>query len=208
MADMVDATETAFGTGGGVRLRLFAALHVATVAGEQLAEHAERIAAGDPTLRPVTINDIHMTFSWLGDVAEEHVPAIANSLDAAADAIPGATGCCVAEVATLGNTNVHAAVIDVELLTAVDAARDAFIEAVAPYAPEVDRRAWYPHITLVRTIGHAPLPQRLLEDPPLPPAATWVARELTLHASLPAPVGRQYRLMHATLLGNQAPAQY
>lgn len=196
------------GTGGGATLRLFAAMHVATVASEQLVTHAERLAAGDPTLRPVTVDDLHMTFAWLGDVAEEYVPTIANALDAAADAIPGATGCCVAEVATLADDGVHAAVIDVELLAAVDAARDAFIEAVTPYAPRVDRRAWYPHVTLLRTQGNTKLPARLVDEPPMPPAATWVARELTLHASLPAPVGRQYRLMHATLLGDQAPAQY
>jgi 2'-5' RNA ligase len=86
--------------------------------------------------------------------------------------------------------------VDFELLAVLGAARDEFLLAVAPFAPELDRRAWRPHATVAR--GRDGVPEG---DMPMPPATSWITSELQLCASLPAPSGRQHRMLHAVPLG-------
>lgn len=197
MSDMSTSADAQYGTGGGVLLRLFATMHVTGDAARAFADVGMQCYRSMPTLRPVLDDDVHMTFAWLGDVPEEYVPAIAAALDDAATASPGASGCTVSGVSAMGGGRALAAMVDVELIAALDAARDQFLAAVAAYAPGADRRPWRPHVTVARSASSGAT-EALIERAP---SVSWVARELTLRASLPAPIGRQYRELHTTLLG-------
>jgi 2'-5' RNA ligase len=196
MDEVEDEMAYEVGSGGGVSLRLVAAMPLPAETAHVLADYADALVdmgciATDPTA-------LHVTFAFLGDVAEEHVPMIATALDAAASRVPGATGCAVHGVDAYGSGRALGVDVDVELLAPIAAARDRFIEAVMPYAIGVDRRPWRPHATVARMQGTA-----LLDDVelPLPPAASWVAGDLRLYASLPGLAGRQHRLLHAAPLG-------
>lgn len=141
---------------------------------------------------------MHVTWSFLGDVAEEYVPAVATALGSAAHEMHGPVRCTTGAVESFGGGRVLAATVDVDLLAVLDAVRDRFQLAVAAYAPQLDRRPWHPHVSIVRA------PNRSIDAlGPLPPlsASSWVAGELQLYASLPGPDGRQHRLLHAVPMG-------
>lgn len=184
-------------SGGGVTLRLFVAMELAPEPAVALARYAGALAEGHDDLRPLASDALHLTWAFLGDVAEEHVPAVARSLEVASSTVPGPTACSVAGVRAYGSGRVLGVEIDVELLTLLDAARDGFLRAVAPYAHGLDQRAWLPHVSVARARGRRTLPAALVDGPPQPPAATWIAPGLALYASLPAPDGRQHRRVHA-----------
>jgi 2'-5' RNA ligase len=144
---------------------------------------------------------MHLTWAYLGRVAEEHLPLVARTLDDAAAEVPGATGCRVQGCAPFGHGRALGAEVDVELLASLDATRDHFLDAAAPYAPELDRRAWRPHVTILRSRDRESLPSTLFADASLPAPVSWIATELRLYASLPGPAGSQHRVLHAAPLG-------
>jgi 2'-5' RNA ligase len=183
-------------SGGGVALRLFAALPVAEEAAHLLADHVTQFAP-EHRLRVVDPTALHLTFAFLGDVAEEHVPVVATALETAFNDVPGPTCARVAGASSYGNGSALGFDIDLDLLVPLDAARDRFLDAAAPYAPQLDRRPWHPHVTVART-QPGDLPQ--VEAP----AASWIAADVRLFASLRGPGGRQHRQLHAIPLGMPA----
>jgi 2'-5' RNA ligase len=188
-------------SGGGVGLRLFAAMHVPMAHAQQLADHADVLSATFDVGRACDPATMHLTWAFLGRVAEEHVPAIASALDQAAESVIGPTSCRVEGCGAFGRHRALAAEVDVELLAMLDSARDQFLGATAPYAPEMDHRPWRPHVTILRSRGHEQLPAALLADCSLPAPISWIASELRLYASLPGPAGSQHRVLHAAPLG-------
>ncbi|MCB0879688.1 MAG: hypothetical protein KDC46_12015 [Thermoleophilia bacterium] len=202
---MGDGTKLTVGTsGGGVLLRLYAALPVTQPAAGRARDWAERLAAGVPDAQVADEHDLHVTFGFLGDVAEEYVPAVASALDAAAFSVPGPTSCTVDGVEPFGGGRVLGATIDVDLHAVLDSARDRFIDSVRPYAPHVDQRAWRPHLSLVRVPRGTALPN-VRGAAALPDERIgWIAPELRLYASLPAPGGSVHRVLHAVPLGTPA----
>ena len=188
-------------SGGGVALRLYAALAVTDDAAAQLHDWAETVAAGRDDLRVGDRDDLHVTFAFLGDVVEEYVPVVAAALDAAAFSIPGPTAAIVDGVDRFGSGRVLGVDVELELHAMLDVARDRFLDALLPYAPHADRRAWRPHASLVRTRGDAQLPtHEALAAHPLG-RVDWVIPDLRLYASLPGPDGTLHRQLHAVPLG-------
>jgi 2'-5' RNA ligase len=196
---MTGADETmrhAVTSGGGVTLRLFVALPVPIDVARRLASYGE----SDTSARPSEATSMHVTFAFLGDVPEEHVHVVAATLDRCASRVSGATSSAVSGARSYGDGRVAGVDVDYELLALLDAARDEFLLAVAPYAPQLDRRAWRPHVTVAR--GRDLSTEAAL---PMPPAASWITSELRLFASLPAPGGRQHRILHAVPFGVPVP---
>lgn len=187
-------------TGGGAGLRLFAALHVPAAHAALLADHADALAGSIEVGRVSLPATTHLTWAFLGTVTEDYVPVVASALDTAACEVPGATMCTVGTLSVLGCGHALAVDVDVELLAPLDAARDRFLRAIAPYAPQVDQRAWRPHVTILR-VRDGQLPTTQLGTVPQPAPTSWIASELCLYASLPGPVGRQHRVLHSVPFG-------
>jgi 2'-5' RNA ligase len=188
-------------SGGGVTLRLFAALALPMESAAQLAEHAELIADRSPAAVAIEAPELHVTFAFLGDVPEEYLPALAGTIDAAAREVPGPTGCVVHGLSAYGNGRILAADVDIELLAAISSTRDRFLDAVMPYAIDVDRRGWQPHVSLLRTSAGVPLPPITQDDVVATSGVSWVASELRLYASVPGPLGALHRQIHAVPFG-------
>jgi 2'-5' RNA ligase len=193
------------GTGGGTTLRLFTALHVPNAQAEQLFDVADAMSATFEAGRALDSSTMHLTWAFLGDVAEEYVPVVAQALDAAAIDVPGPTLCTASTYDSFGRGRVLGAEVEVELLAMLDAVRDRFLDSVAPYAPQLDRRAWRPHVSILRASRNETLPEAMFARSALPSPVQWVSSDLRLYASLPSPVGTQHRMLHAVPLG--APVQ-
>lgn len=185
-----------------MELRLFAALNVPMEHAERLADHADGIASELGAGRAVDATTMHVTWAFLGAVAEEYVPAVAKALDSAASEVPGATLCTSSSLASFGSGRVLAVDVEVELYASLGAARDHFLESATPYAPHADRRAWRPHVTILRTGHGSRLRRSEVAGAAHPAPASWVAPELRLYASLPGPAGNQHRLLHAAAFGS------
>lgn len=189
------------GTRQGAQLRLFVAMAVPADPARQFADHARELAAEASCARLTEPTAMHFTFAFLGDVAEEDVEEVVDRLEDVAVEVPGAALCSVARLSTFGAGRVLGLEVDVDLLTVLDAGRDRFLDEIAPVAPRADRRAWRPHVTIVRAPRGSMLPVRIVDDAPPPPAVSWVVPELGLYASLPGPAGHQHRLLHAVPYG-------
>jgi 2'-5' RNA ligase len=201
MTAMEDMQVHEPGSGGGTTLRLFTALHVPNAQADQLYDVADAMSATFETGRALAPSTMHLTWAFLGDVREEYVPVIAQALDAAAMDVPGPTLCTASTYDSFGRGRVLGAEVQVELLAMLDAARDRFLDAAAPYAPRLDHRAWRPHVSLLRAPRDTVLPEAMFAKSALPAPVQWVASDLRLYASLPSPVGTQHRLLHAVPLG-------
>ncbi|MCW2923212.1 MAG: 2,3-cyclic phosphodiesterase [Thermoleophilia bacterium] len=194
-------SHLALRSGGGVTLRLFAALRVPVEPAAIIADVADALASRTEGARPVDQRHLHVTWAFLGDVAEEVVPAVASAFEAAAFDVPGPTQCAVTRVVPMAERRVLALEVELDLLATLDAARDRFLDAVAPYAPDLDERGWRPHVSIVRSTDGRPLPADLFGGSYPAPAARWVVPELGLFASLPGPSGHQHRALHAVPFG-------
>lgn len=188
-------------TGTSVQLRLFVAMAVPADPARQLAGYAEELAAESSSARMTDPAAMHFTFAFLGDVAEDDVEEVVDRLEDVAIEVPGPALCSIARLSAFAGGRVLGVEVDVDLLTVLDAGRDRFLDAVANVAPGADRRAWRPHVTIVRTRRGAMLPVRAADDVPPPPAVSWVVPELGLYASLPGPAGHQHRMLHAVPFG-------
>jgi len=198
---MEDALTMERSSGGGVAVRLFAALAVDGTSGARLVDYGDALASRVQGGRGIERDGLHVTFAFLGDVAEEAVPLVAVALEAAAASVPGATAISTRGIASLDTDDVVAIDLDVELLVTLDAARDRLLANLATFAEHVDRRAWHPHVTVMHAPGEHGVRSSFPTGVPDPPAATWVADRLELFASIPSPVGRQHRLVHSVPLG-------
>jgi 2'-5' RNA ligase len=205
-ARMADRTRTT-ASGGGVALRLFAALPVPSAHTSTLADLGEALAERATGAVAVPAEKLHVTFAFLGDVAEEYVPAVARALDDAAFTVPGPTSCTLGEPAVLGNGRALTVDVSLDLHAVLDCARDSFVDAVQAYAPSADRRPWRPHVTLLRTRTEQSMSRAIDGLRDLVPNATWVSPELRLYASLPGPTGHLHKVLHAVPFGTPVPRQ-
>lgn len=163
-----------------------------------LARHADNLHArtAASTIDPEGMAP-HLTWAFLGDVAEDHIPAVAAIFDAAMIDVPGPVECAVTGLSSPGDGTRIVADVDIDELETLAAVRDRFLGAVAPYASLQDVRPWLPHVQLLRTRENRVVPSSLLEGE----SATvrdvqWISSEMRLIASLPSPGGRQNRLLH------------
>ncbi|MCW2956593.1 MAG: 2-5 ligase [Thermoleophilia bacterium] len=202
MAGMDDAAPIERSSGGGVALRLFVALPVDANATDLLLGYGERVASAHPGARVYDADSLHVTVAFLGDVPEEHVPAMAHIVDDAARGIPGATALTTTGAGIYGSGHALAVDVDADLLVLLSAARDRILTATTPWAPGTDQRAWHPHATVARAGAGALFTQDVLDRVGMPPALTWLAPELRLYASLPGLGSRQRRVLHVARLGS------
>ncbi len=204
--DDVGGRRTA--SGGGVTLRLFAAMHVSADPARRMVEHVEQALTQLGPAEVLESDSLHLTWAFLGDVTEEVVPAVVAAFEASVADVPGPTACTPTGAETFSGDRVLGLSVDVELLTLLDAARDRFLQTVAPYAPQLDERAWRPHVSVLRTHGQRRLPVHAAASVlPLPAGISWIAPDLRLYASLPAPAGRIHRVLHAVPFGEVVPAR-
>lgn len=196
--------EAATRSGGGVQLRLFGSLDVPAPVRRTLAGVGDAIASRTPGARHVVDADLHLTFAFVGAVAEEYVPAVAASFEDTARTIPGPVACTLTGTAPFGRGRVLGATVEVDLLAVLAAARERFIDAVRPYAHQVDERAWRPHVSLVRAPREGSLDMPGPHELQRIVGTSWLAASMSLRASLPGPGGSHYRLLHDVPFGQPA----
>lgn len=133
---------------------------------------------------------MHVLVARLGRVNEDYLPSVAAAVDAAAALVPGPIRCTLVG-RTLVHDHVTTAPVDIELLATVNAARDALLETIAPFAPELDRRsAWRPELELCGPYADL--------------GTHWLGSELRLLAVIEGPLGRHTRVLHTSALGDRA----
>lgn len=200
MDDTVDIDVRQAGSGSGSQVRLFVAMSLPQGHAQALLDHAALLASTltDGHVEP---DSLHLTWAFLGDVCEDVVPAVIEAVEVAALDIPGATACSIAGVDMFAEGRELGFDVDVELLAMLDAARDRFLDRVAPCAPHLDRRPWRPHVAVLRSAGGVRFSQAAVRSMPAPASATWIASELRLYVSLPASQGHRHRMLHAVPFG-------
>ena len=176
---------------GRERLRLFCALRLPGDAVDQLS-HWQADAFGSASgVRVLAREQLHVTLAFLGHRPAGELEAIAAELRAAARA---------AEPATLTVTgyretrSVGMLVCDDEGDRAASLAVDLHdrLERLGVYEPE--RRAWLPHLTVIR------FRERPRLEPPLPELGPVVTSEAAVYMSVLRPSGAQYEVLQSVAL--------
>jgi 2'-5' RNA ligase len=182
--------SSAASVGGDASLRLFCAL---TLSAETLA----RLEAWQAELRPgryrrVPRENLHVTLAFLGARPAVEVDAIGAELAAAAAVARriGLQSHCYRESRSVGMV-----VFDDRDDAAADLARDLHerLQRLGVYEPE--RRAWLPHVTLVR------FRERPRLAPPLPDLGTVVPSGAAVYISQLRPTGAEYVVVQQFPLG-------
>jgi 2'-5' RNA ligase len=133
-------------------MRLFAGLELPGDVKAELAALIERMRPSAPNAKWVPRDNLHLTFSFLGEVTEELVPDIAAALRDAAASVPGpiATGL---DGAGAFPSPRRARVIWVGLDDPgheLAGAAAAVAEALEPLGFAKEKRSWTAHLTLAR----------------------------------------------------------
>jgi 2'-5' RNA ligase len=138
----------------GSSMRLFVAIELPEVERRHLAELPKRsdpwISFDDAALNWTREENLHVTLKFLGAVADEHVPAIADAL--ATVRVPGAISLRIEHLVFLprrGPIRVLAAAVGgaTDRLAALQAGIELALE---PCGFSRERRAFFPHVTLAR----------------------------------------------------------
>jgi 2'-5' RNA ligase len=162
------------------RLRLFLALWPDQAVADSLAEHARCWSLPSDCLRYAP-RDWHVTLHFLGSVASERLPELADALDVSVDPfelVLDAPQLWPRGLAILGATRVPEALHDLHRRLA---------DALAAQDLPVERRTYRPHVTLARRAGAA--------MPPKDPAAVaWRAQDFVLVVSTGKP-DRRYEVI-------------
>lgn len=134
--------------------RLFVGVPVPKLDG--FAEVQERIEGPDRLVKPVDLDQTHVTLKFLGDTDEDRIPAIVDAIGNALDGIEAHQGRAEGVGAFPSPRKarvVWAGVKDTEL----PAMADAVEAAVEPLGFEPKDRSFTPHVTLARLKRHATL---------------------------------------------------
>ena len=174
------------------RLRLFVALLLPGEAIARLAEWQERELAAAPEARVVTPGNLHVTVAFLGSTPASELDAIA----AAVRTCGGESEPAVFEPLRYRETrSVGMIVLSDEAGRATRLAKRVFgaLEGLGVY--ERERRAWLPHVTVVR------FRKRPRLSPPLPELGRVVSSETAVMISRLRPSGAQYEVLESVPLG-------
>jgi RNA 2',3'-cyclic 3'-phosphodiesterase len=174
------------------RLRLFVALLLPGEAATRLAEWQERELAGATDVRPVPRENMHVTVAFLGSTPASELEPIA----AAVRTCVGETEPAVFEPLRYRETrNVGMIVLSDEGRRATLLAERVFraLEALNVY--ERERRAWLPHLTVVR------FRKRPRLAPPLPQLGPVVSSEMAVMISRLRRSGAEYEVLESVPLG-------
>lgn len=163
------------GSGGGVRMQLMVVLAVP----DDICGELDGSAGA-----------MHVPLAHLGRVNEDYLASVAAAVSAAAALIPGAIRCTLVGPALVDDLTTSAPV-EVELLATVNAARDALLETLVPFAEELDRLAlWRPELERCGPYARV--------------GTQWLVRELQLLAVIEGPLGRHTRVLLTSALGTRA----
>lgn len=185
-------------SGGGTTLRLFAALAVGSEVAYDLARHAEVLAARAPGSVVVPADDMYVPIVDFGRVAEEVVPAVAHAVELAAGDVYGPVGCTIAGSVLGDDGRARAVRVDIDLLVLLASMHDELLDTATPYAPELDRTPWEPHVTVLRAAPDATLPYAATRVDLQPEAGSWLAPGVDLVAAIAGPLGQHFRRLHTT----------
>jgi 2'-5' RNA ligase len=160
--------------------RLFAALDLPAGVRDQLAAFGRAAAAGDPLLRPVQTDDLHVTLAFLGHRPLDELAPAADAVRACAPA--WAPPLALGAPLWLSPRRPHVLTVALEdpagELEALQGRLVASLRDAVGFEPE--RRRFLPHVTVARVRrGAAP---RTADLPPAPRAA-FAGEALTLYRS-------------------------
>ncbi len=176
---------------GRDRLRLFCALRLPEDVLDAVEQWQHAHLSGG---RIVPRAHLHITLAFLGSTSADRLPEIAGALRAAAAAagrieflLPARRLRATRSVAMLVLRDLHG--------TAVALAEDLFgrLEALRVYQRE--KRAWLPHITVLRFRTRPHL------DPPLPDLGRFGPSDAAVYSSALRPSGAQYEVLERVPLG-------
>ncbi len=173
--------SSAASVGGDGSLRLFCALTLPAEALDRLEAWQAGLPAG--RYRRVPRENLHVTLAFLGSRPAAEVDAVAAELAAAA---AGAGPIVLHELCYRETRSVGMVVLGDEGGAAGDLARDLHgrLERLGVYEPE--RRAWLPHVTVVR------FRERPRLSPPLPGLGAVAPSGAAVYMSRLRPTGAEY----------------
>jgi 2'-5' RNA ligase len=177
------------------RARLFVALDLPEELREGLTAWGRR-ELGDPALRPVAQESLHVTLAFLGQRPEREIEEIARVVRGCVAPAPWVELLDPVQRPTRGRARLFALPVLSPGAEALQAGVAQSLSAQGFYEPE--KRPFWPHVTLarVRPEGRGSRRPALVESPPgkLPEAASeaWICRRMTLYRSELQPTGARY----------------
>jgi 2'-5' RNA ligase len=133
-------------------MRLFVGLALPDEIKDELAALIERMRAAAPDAKWVPRDNLHLTFSFLGEVGEERVPAIADALRGAAASVRGPIPTRLHGTGAFPSPR-RARVVWVGLDDGegrIGKLAEAVATAVEPLGYPKEKRPWTAHLTLAR----------------------------------------------------------
>jgi len=183
-------------------LRTFVAVRCAPHVVRALRRWGDRLAALDDALRAPRTDDYHLTVQFLGNTAEEDVPAIAKALEEAVADLPafdvryrGLGAFPTPERARV----VWAGVEEVEPAGRLARLSELVGTALEPLGHAPEHRAWHPHVTLGR-VKRRPSPALVAAVEAAEAEDLGEDRVSELKLILSAPGNRGYRYIDLTTI--------
>jgi RNA 2',3'-cyclic 3'-phosphodiesterase len=174
-------------------LRLFVALVLPDDARDRLVAWQQRALGDIDGIRVVSPENLHVTIAFLGGRPVADVdPVLGLVRESAAAAVPP----LLTAIRYRETRSVGMVAFEDEDGRAGALAEDVFtgLEGIGVY--ERERRAWLPHVTVLRFRGRPP---RLA--PPLPDLGPVSPSEVALYHSVLRPSGAQYEIVESVALG-------
>ena len=181
------------------RARLFVALDLPSGARAALDAWRLRAFAGQPDLRLVAPEALHVTLAFLGHLDETEIPRVAALIRPAADvAAPPQLTASGAKAVPPRRPRLFALDLADQggRAGSIQAAVSDALAGAGLYEPE--ERPFWPHVTLARVRKGARAPRLELADPPGEP---WRAEALTLYRSRLSREGARYEPLERVQLG-------
>ena len=172
-------------------MRLFIAIEIAPAIRERIIECTERLKSRIPNARWSRPEGLHITLKFLGNIADEKVPAIEKALTKIesqrfAITIEGAGVFPNAKLPRVLWTGVTAGPELGKLAGKID-------ETTAQFGFEPEKRAFSPHVTLARfKEGDSKIDLNSISQEEKPSFGTMTAQEFHLYESKLSPQGSRY----------------
>jgi 2'-5' RNA ligase len=174
------------------KARLFVALDLPEDAREALIRWREKALGGRKELRLLDPHALHVTLVFLGYLAEEEIPRIAELIEPPALEAPLLAAIGVKPIPPRGPRLFALDLTDEDgRCGAIQAAISDALETEGLYEPE--KRPFWPHVTLAR-VRKGERVRKI--DPPPPPAEPWRGAAVTLYRSRLSREGARYEPLH------------
>ena len=182
--------------GGRERLRLFCALRLPDETVGDLSRWQADAFGGADRIRVLGREQLHVTLAFLGNRPAGELEAIAAELRAAAAAGEPAT---LTVKGYRETRSVGMLVLDDDGGRAASLAVDLHerLERLGVY--ERERRAWLPHLTVIRFRGHATRPRMTITT--LPELGSFTPSDAAVYMSTLRPSGAQYSVLESVGVG-------